>query len=75
MFGERKKLHLIEAILKIENDDELDEIETAINKTRLPFAGGKSFRDFAGLWSAAEADEMKKNIEDSCEQINPDDWK
>jgi hypothetical protein len=75
MYGEAKKIHLIEAILKIENDAELAEVETAINKSKMHVVGGKSFKDFAGIWSAAEADEMKKNIEDSCEQINPDDWK
>ena len=35
-------------------------------------AGSKSFKDFAGIWTAAEADEMTKIIEDSCEQINPE---
>jgi hypothetical protein len=79
MYGEAKKIHLIEAILKIENDAELAEVETALNKSKIasvtPAAGGKSFKDFAGIWTAAEADEMTKIIEDSCEQINPDDWK
>lgn len=75
MNGEAKKIHLIKAILKIENDAELAEIETAINRSTMQVAGNKSFKDFAGIWTKAEADEMKKNIEDSCEQINPDDWK
>ncbi len=75
MFGEAKKIHLIEAILKIENDEELAEVETAINKSKMNFVSGKSFKDFAGIWTAEEAEEMKKIIEDSCEQINADDWK
>jgi hypothetical protein len=75
MYGEAKKIHLIEAILKIENDAELAEIETAINKSKMHVEGSKSFKDFAGIWTVEEAHEMKKNIEDSCEQINPDDWK
>ncbi len=75
MHGEAKKLHLIEAILKIENDAILDEMETVINKNNLQVPVGKSFKDFAGIWTTAEADEMKRIIEESCEQINPDDWK
>ncbi len=75
MYGEAKKLHLIEEILKIENDAVLDEVETVISKNKLHAVNGKSFKDFAGIWIAAEADEMKRIIEESCEQINPDDWK
>ena len=75
MFGEAKKIHLIEAILKMENDEELAEVETAINKSKMNFVSGKNFKDFAGIWTAEEAEEMKKIIEDRCEQINADDWK
>ncbi len=75
MYGEAKKLHLIEEILKIENDAVLDEVETVISKNKLHAVNGKSFKDFAGIWTAVEADEMKRIIEESCEQINPDDWK
>ncbi len=75
MYGEAKKLHLIEEILKIEDDVLLDEVEKVITKNKLPAVNGKSFKDFAGIWTAVEADEMKQIIEDSCEQINPDDWK
>ncbi len=75
MYGEAKKLHLIEAILKIENDAVLDAVETVLNKNDMHIVKRKSFKEFAGIWTAAEAEEMKKNIEDSCEQINPDDWK
>ena len=75
MYGEAKKLHLIEAILKVENDAILDEVETILSKNKMHVISGKNFKDFAGIWTAAEADKMKKNIEESCEQINPDDWK
>jgi hypothetical protein len=75
MYGEAKKLHLIEEILKIENDSVLDEVENVISKSKLHAIGRKSFKEFSGIWTAEEADEIKKIIEDSCEQINPDDWK
>ena len=75
MYGEAKKLYLIEAILKIENEAVLEAVENVINNNKLHIAGGKSFRDFAGIWTTAEADEISRTIEESCEQINPDDWK
>jgi hypothetical protein len=75
MYGEAKKIHLIEAILKIEDDTILAEIETAINKSKLNIVGEKNFRALSGTWTNEEADEMKRIIENSCEQINIDDWK
>jgi hypothetical protein len=75
MYGEAKKLHLIEEILKIENDSVLDEVESVISKSKLHSVDRKGFKDFAGIWTAEEADNIKRIIEESCEQINPDDWK
>ncbi len=75
MYGEAKKIHLIEAILKIENDADLAELETAINKSKMQVTEEKKFKEFAGIWTEGEAAEMKKIIEDSCDKINPDDWK
>ena len=75
MSGEAKKLHLIEEILKIENNAVLDEVETVINRSKMHNARGKGFNGLSGIWTAAAADEMKRIIEESCEQINPDDWK
>ena len=75
MYGETKKLQLIEEILKIENDAVLEEVGSVITKSKLPVLKDKCFSEFAGIWTVAEADEMKRVIEDSCEQINPDDWK
>ena len=76
MYGETKKLHLIEEILKIENETILDEVETIITRGKLhDTAGRRSFKDFAGMMSDEEAKELEKIIEEGCEQINPDDWK
>ncbi|MGZ3839607.1 MAG: hypothetical protein ACXVMS_10460 [Flavisolibacter sp.] len=74
MQGEARKLHLIEEILKIDDEAVLAEMETLISN-KMYAVKGRSFADFAGIWSAEEADEMKRIIEESCEQINPDDWK
>jgi hypothetical protein len=75
MYGEAKKLHLIEEILKIEDEALLAEVETVITKNKMHAVSGKSFKDFSGIWAAAEADEMTRIIKEGCEQINPDDWK
>lgn len=77
MYGEAKKLHLIEEILKIEDSRVLDEVEIIINKNKLHAISGnaKELKEFAGIWPVSEAEEIKRIIEDSCEQINPDDWK
>lgn len=71
MYGETKKLHLIEEILKMENDNILDEVAAILNKGKFQVAGSRrSFSDFAGLMSDAEADEFEKIIEEGCEQIH-----
>lgn len=75
MNGEAKKLHLIEAILKTEDEAVLNEIESLLARKELKPAGKKSLADFSGIWTEEEAEEMKKFIEETCEQINPDDWK
>ena len=75
MYGEAKKLHLIEEILKIENDEVLAEVEAVIAKNQMHAVKRRSFRDFAGLMTDEEANELEKIIEEGCETINPDDWK
>jgi hypothetical protein len=34
-----------------------------------------SIYDFVGILSKKESNEMRKAIEETCETINPDDWK
>jgi hypothetical protein len=75
MYGEAKKLHLIEAILKVEDDSILVEVENILSKNSIYTTSRKSFKDFAGTLSDEEIEAMEKVIEEGCEQINPDDWK
>jgi hypothetical protein len=75
MYGEAKKLHLLEALLKEDNEAVLAEVETILIKSKLQAADRKGLKDFAGIWTKEEAEEIEKIIEESCEQINPDDWK
>lgn len=75
MFGEARKLHLIEEILKIDNESVLSEVETVIVKNKLHAVNRRSFSSFSGLLTDEEITEMEKNIEQGCEQIHVDDWK
>ena len=74
MYAEARKLQVIEQILRIENDSILDEVEAVIkNKS---FNNKKNgFKDFSGIWSEKEAEEIKLTIEESCAKINPNEWK
>lgn len=75
MYGEAKKLHLIEEILKIDNDTLLNEVESVISRGRHFLPARRSFKDFAGKMSSDEVEEIEKIIKEGCEQIHPDDWK
>ena len=76
MYSEAKKLHIIEEVLKIDNEAILMELEAVLNKTHGSDIKLKmSAHDFSGIWSKEEAEEIERIIEESCETINPDDWK
>lgn len=75
MYEEAKKLHLLETLLKEDNEAILIEVETLLTKSKLDAVNRKRFKNFAGIWAKEEAEEIEKIIEESCEQINPDDWK
>lgn len=75
MYREAKKIHLIEEILKIENEALLAEVETVIAKNKMQAVKRRSFKNFAGLMSDEEVTGLEKIIEEGCETINRDDWK
>ncbi len=72
--GERK-LNIIEAVLKTENDATLSAIEAIVNKPGIHDSGKASFNDLLGVLTTEEAEAMKKVIAENYEKINPDDWK
>ena len=76
MLTEARKLHIIEAVLKTDNDTTLKAIEAIVEKgnQESPYTKGK-FSDLLGVLTHEEAEAMKQVIEESCEKINPDDWK
>jgi hypothetical protein len=75
MYPEAKKLHLIEEILKIENDEVLAAVESVIVKNMKHAVTRRSFKDCAGMMSEEEINKLEKTIEEGCETINTDDWK
>lgn len=76
MSSEARKIHLIEKVLKENNEVVLNELEAVFNKTENS-KGQSSFSAFelAGVWSKEDAALINKAIEEGCEQIHPDDWK
>lgn len=76
MYSEARKLHIIEAVLKTENEAVLTAIETIVDQDNVISKGTKPrFSDLLGVLTHEEAESMKKTIEDNFEKINPDDWK
>ncbi len=76
MFTEARKIHLIEAVLKVSNEAVLVELETVIKKMPAKQEKKKiSAHDFLGVWSKKDAALIEKAIHESCEQIHEDDWK
>ena len=74
--AEIRKLHLIEEVLKIENEQILSALEVVLKKTLvLETDSQNSFAAWSGIWSNEEAQEIKTAIVENCEQINQDDWK
>ncbi len=78
MYTEARKIHLIEAVLKVSNEAILVELETVLKKSKPKKEKEKkkpSIYDFVGILTKKESNEMRKAIEETCETINPDDWK
>jgi hypothetical protein len=62
-------------VLKINNERTLTALENFIKNSTKKKTIAYPLMEFAGIWSNEEADEISRNIEEACEQINPDDWK
>ena len=76
MYSEARKLHIIEAVLKTENEAVLTAIETIVDQNNATGKRAKGrFSALLGICSNEEAESMKKIIEENFEKINPDDWK
>lgn len=77
MYSEAKKLHIIEEVLKIDNEAALVALENFMKISERGSSTEKinNFSSFSGIWSKDEAEEIERIIAESCETINPDDWK
>ena len=76
MYSETKKLHLIEELIHIDNEEILLEIEFLIKKSsQKVHKEALSANEFLGLISEEDSNLIEKAIEDGCEKINADDWK
>lgn len=78
MYIESRKIHLIEEVLKVTNEATIRKLEAVLKKSveKIPARKKKfSIYDFVGILSKKESNEMRKAIEETCETINPNDWK
>ncbi len=78
MYSEARKIHLIEEVLKVTNDDVLLQLENVLAELKLNSDHKNkhhSIYDFVGFLKKSEAKEMRTAIKETCEKINPDDWK
>jgi UDP-glucose 6-dehydrogenase len=75
MYAETRKMHLIEEVLKVNNDDTLTALETVFKKTKTSKEKKASIYDFVGILTKKETSDMRKAIKESAETINADDWK
>jgi hypothetical protein len=76
MHIETRKLNLIQEMLKVKSEATLSALEKILNSADAQTAKEKlSVKDFSGIWSKDEAEEIERIIAESCETIHPDDWK
>ena len=78
MYTEARKIHLIEEVLKVNNEATLVRLEDALKGLKKNAKDKKmkpSIYDFVGIFSKKETNEMRIAIGETCEKINPDDWK
>ena len=75
MYQDTRKMHLIEEVLKVSNEETLAELETVLIKSKSGKKKKISILNFVGVLSKQEIAQMKKAIGETCETINADDWK
>lgn len=76
MYSEARKINLIEAVLRVSDEAMLVKLETVVKKMPVHQEKNKvSAHDFLGSWSKKDAALIEKAIQESCEQIQENDWK
>ena len=74
MYTDSRKIQIIEAVLKTEDEETLSQLEQVIQESQKP-ERKFSAHDFVGTLSKEDAALIEQAIEEGCEQIHPDDWK
>lgn len=67
MYGEARKLHLIEEILKVEDDNILLQVESLLSINKAGETLSIKFDGFAGILTDDEGETLEKTIENGCE--------
>ncbi len=75
MVTDSRKIRIIEAVLKVEDDTLLNEVEAILSQTKNEKPPTKSFIDFTNSFTEEEAREFEKVIEEGCEKIDENEWK
>ena len=75
MLTEARKLHIIEAVLKTDDDEILKAIENLVEPDLHVAEKPAKYASLLGVISNEEANAMKLAIEENFEKVNPDDWK
>lgn len=64
---ETRKLHLIEKMLKVKSEATLSALENLLKSTNnKTVKKAPSLKDFSGIWSKDEAEDMERIIAESC---------
>ena len=75
MTTEARKIDLLGRVLKVSNEATLIELEKVLERSGIKKKKSSvSAHDFLGVITKKDAALISKAIEESCEQIHPDDW-
>ena len=75
MLTEVRKLHIIEALLKTDDESTLNAVEEIMYLKNGADPKKRDFSEVLGIITEEEAEQMIKVIEENFEQIHDDDWK
>jgi hypothetical protein len=75
MYAEARKIHLIEEMLKVDDDATLTQLEAVLKNTKRVKAKKRNIYDFMGVFNKKETAQIRKAIAETSETIHPDDWK
>jgi hypothetical protein len=69
-----RKMQFIEKYISIDNESLLDALDAMLNQS-VKAEPKPSIYNLLGVMTHDEAAQMKKVIQENCENINPDDWR